>query len=144
MWGWHTLSPLAPFADAAPYEGDPQKIIVLMTDGDNLLYSNGLLARSVYSGTGYLINGQHRLGITSGTPAARTTQMDRRLEALCANVKAKKIVIYAVRLEVGSSNDTLRKCASGAEFYHEVTTASQLTTVFEGIANSIVNPRLIR
>ena len=38
VWGWHTLSPNAPFADAKAY-GTPRhkKIVILMTGGENTI-----------------------------------------------------------------------------------------------------------
>ena len=38
VWGWHVLSPNAPFANGKPYtERGVRKVLVLMTDGDNLM-----------------------------------------------------------------------------------------------------------
>jgi len=41
MWGWRTLSPKLPLADAKPYgTKNHEKIMVVMTDGENLIGAN--------------------------------------------------------------------------------------------------------
>ncbi len=69
MWGWHTLSPNAPFADGAAY-GTPNltKIIVLMTDGDNTMDDSNDSNGSWYHGYGYVW--QNKLGGTTGTQSS--------------------------------------------------------------------------
>lgn len=144
MWGWHTLSPNAPFADGSAY-GKPKtkKIAVLMTDGQNASYDNGSPNASIYSGIAYLTQG--RIGITSGTDGARRDALDARLTRLCNNMKAKGILIYTIRLEVTEgSADVLRNCASKPEMFHDVSRASQLDAAFREIAADIQNLRLAK
>ena len=144
MWGWHTLSPNAPFADGAAYStANLRKIIVLMTDGDNTMATpsswsdNG----SWYGGLGYIWQGM--LGITSGSDATRTSKMNDRFTALCNNVKAKGITIYTVGVGVSaSSKSLLQACASSTDKYYDVTQASDLTAAFNSIAGSIASLRI--
>jgi Flp pilus assembly protein TadG len=142
MWGWHMLSPNAPFADGAAY-GTPQttKVVVLMTDGQNQNSSNSNSNASFYSGAGYVWQG--RLGITSGTQAQRQAAIDQRLTTLCANMKAQGIVIYTVRVEVNDNlYQVLQNCASSPDKFYDVQSASQLNQVFDAIAGAIQNLRL--
>jgi len=143
-WGWHTLSPNAPFADGVAY-GTPkiQKIVLLMTDGENTNGASDSNNDSVYAGIGYIW--QNRLGITGGNSTKRREAMDSRLATLCANMKAKGVILYTVRVEVsnGTSN-VLRNCASTTDKFYDVQNASQLNTVFGAIAGSIQNLRLVK
>lgn len=144
VWGWHLLSPGAPFSDGVPY-GAPktQKIVILMTDGDNTHTSSSNSNASIYAGAGYIWQG--RLGITGGTTTQRRTAMDGRLATLCSNMKAKGIIIYTVRVEVsGGSSSVMRDCATTPDKFYDVQSVSQLTAVFDSIAAAIQNLRIIR
>jgi len=143
VWGWHTLSPNAPFADGAAYStANLRKIIVLMTDGDNT-YSSPWWSDndSYYEGLGYIWQGL--LGITSGSNSTRTSKMNERFTALCTNIKAKNITLYTVGVSVSNSSKTLLKsCASSTDKYYDVTQASDLTAAFNSIAGSIASLRI--
>ncbi|MBI1408298.1 MAG: pilus assembly protein TadG [Caulobacter sp.] len=144
MWGWHLLSPNAPFADGRAY-GTPKstKIVVLMTDGENTMTSTGNNNASLYNSLGYIWQG--RLGITSGAKSQRTSAMDDRLSTLCSNMKAQGIVIYTVRVEVSSGDSSLlRNCATSSDKFYDVQSASQLDSVFNAIAGSIENLRILK
>jgi Flp pilus assembly protein TadG len=144
VWGWHTLSPNAPFADGAAYStANLRKIIVLMTDGDNTYTnpSNWSDNDSYYEGLGYIWQGL--LGITSGSNSTRTSKMNDRFTALCNNIKAKNITIYTVGVQVSNSSKTLlQSCASSSDKYYDVTQASDLTAAFNSIAGSIASLRI--
>jgi Flp pilus assembly protein TadG len=142
VWGWHTLSPNAPLADGVAYgTKNHRKIIILMTDGDNVFSSNSNHNSSAYSGLGYLWQGL--LGITSGSNNTRNDKMDERLALLCKNIKAKEIVLYTVRVEVKTgSSDLLRNCATDPDKFFDVQNVSQLGAAFDAIAGSIDNLRL--
>jgi len=139
MWGWHTLSPNAPFADGAAYNSTHlRKIIILMTDGDNTNTnpSNWNGNASYYEGLGYIW--QNLLGIVSGSDSTRTSKMNARFTALCTNVKDQGITIYTVGVQVSSSSKTLLQgCATSTDKYYDVTAASDLNAAFAAIAGSI-------
>lgn len=144
MWGWHLISPNAPFGDGRPY-GTPksQKIVVLMTDGENTMGSTGNNNASLYNGLGYVWQG--RLGITSGNTSQRREAMDGRLSTLCANMKAQGIIIYTVRVEVTTGTNTvLKNCASSASKFYDVQDADELDSVFNAIAGEIENLRILK
>jgi Flp pilus assembly protein TadG len=152
MWGWHTLTPHAPFSDGVAYgTAHHDKIIILLTDGDNTNdeYSDNP-ENSIYTGIGYAWQGRlidtngNRLPVTS-TGTDRMNAIDGRELALCANMKASpnNIIIYSIGVGVSThSKGLLQTCASGADHYYDVTNASQLTSVFNAIAGSIQNLRI--
>ncbi len=144
MWGWHSISPNAPFSDGVPYGTERyKKIIILMTDGDNTDAVVNNNNQSSYAGIGYIW--QNRLGITSGTASQRSAKLDSKMTALCTNAKAAGITIYTIRLENASANPTVIKgCATSPDYFYDVTDSNQLTSVFEAIANSIQNLRLTK
>jgi Flp pilus assembly protein TadG len=151
MWGWHTLSPNAPFGDGRPY-GSPrlQKIIIIMTDGENVMTDNGSPNDSFYNGLGYIW--QNRLGITSGNNSTRRTRMDNRMdhptaatEDLCGNMKNSGLIVYTVAVQVDTQAQTLmRRCATSADHYFPVDSASGIGAAFDRIAGAIENLRISR
>lgn len=148
-WGWNTLSPNGPFADGVAYNTPKhQKIVVLMTDGDNTIADRDTPNDGTYAGTAYIwqgrvlkSNGQPLLnGASSDT---RTAALDSRLSLLCTNMKAKNIEIYTIRVEAGSST-LLENCATSRDNFYNVTNSKTLTAVFESIAGQIAALHLSR
>lgn len=144
VWGWHTLSPNAPLADGVAYgTKNHRKIIILMTDGDNVASTGNKDNQSQYSGLGYIWQGL--LGIRAGSGNKRTSVMNDRLALLCENIKKKDIVLYTVRVEVKSgSSSLLKNCATDPEKFFDVQNVSQLGAAFDAIAGSIDNLRLTK
>ncbi|NBB16877.1 pilus assembly protein TadG [Caulobacter sp. SLTY] len=143
-WGWNLLSPAGPFSDGAAY-GTPKlsKIMLIMTDGDNVMSTAGNDNESNYNSLGYIWQG--RLGITNGGEGARTNRMDKRLELLCQNAKAKGVIIYTVRVEVKTgASPLLRNCATSPDRYFDVQDSDELNNVFQTIAGEISNLRISR
>ncbi|SIQ66135.1 Flp pilus assembly protein TadG [Bosea sp. TND4EK4] len=114
VWGWTTLSPNAPFTEAKPY-GEPRlkKYMILLTDGDN----------------------------TQNRYTSNQSQIDSRTALACTNIKASGIQLYTIRVMDGNAT-LLRNCASSANMYYEVTSASQLSPIFKSIAAEISQVRL--
>ncbi len=142
MWGWHLLSPNAPFADGVAY-GTPKstKVVVMMTDGQNQNTSNSNSNASFYSGDGYIW--QNRLGIASGSSTQRQAALDAKETAVCNNMKAQGIVIYTVRVDVQDTNyAVIQGCASSPSQFYDVQDATQLNAVFNAIAGAIENLRI--
>lgn len=153
MWGWHTLSPNNPFGDGRPYGAERlQKIIILMTDGENVNSESSNPDDSDYSGVGLIW--QQRLskpgpdGYTVGlnsTGAERRTAMDSRLAELCANIRQRKIIVYSVGVQVDTrTQELLRNCATQPENYFNVTSAGDIGAAFDRIAGAIENLRIAR
>ena len=153
MWGWLTLSPNAPFGDGRPYNEDRlQKIIIIMTDGENVMSDSNSPNDSFYNGLGYIW--QNRLGRISGTNAERRTAMDNRFDSsaantpdMCGNMKAvdKNIEVYTIAVQVDSAAQTvLSRCATDSEHYYPVSSSGGIADAFDRIAGRIENLRISR
>lgn len=151
MWGWHVLSPNTPFADGKAYTTEHlTKIVILLTDGDNTNGSRANPNGSIYAGIGYawqkrlLKAGSTTTYVDKDTAESdRTLALNDRQAKLCANMKAKGVIIYAIGVGVSASSKTLlQSCSSGNDYYFDVTNTSQLTAVFDTIAGAIANLRI--
>jgi hypothetical protein len=118
VWGWQSLVGGGPIA--APPAKDSQytynEVIVLMSDGLNTL--------NRWSGNGSSVS----------------TSVDQRMyesSALgtCANIKATGVTIYTVHVNTDGdpASALLRNCASSADKFWMVTSASGIGTVFTQI-----------
>jgi hypothetical protein len=112
-WGTAMLTPGHPLSNAIPPEENLTRYLILLTDGDN----------------------------TENKVTGNSSQIDARTSMACANAKAQGVVVYSVRVIEGNRT-VLRNCASTPSNYYEVSNASQLTSVFESIANRIGAIRL--
>jgi Flp pilus assembly protein TadG len=113
-WGFQLLSPVEPFNAPAP-EPDLDKVIVLLTDGDNT---------------------QNRWTSSGSSIDARTTKA-------CDNVKAANIKLYTVRV-INGDVTLLKNCATNPTMYYDVQDAVQLNSVFSSIAQNLANLRIAK
>jgi Flp pilus assembly protein TadG len=111
---WQTLSPVAPF-NAPAASPDLEKVIVLLTDGDN----------------------------TQNRWTSSQSAIDLRTQKVCDNAKADNIKVYTVRVIAGNAT-LLKNCATKPEMYYQVTQASQLNSVFASIAQTLANLRIAK
>jgi Flp pilus assembly protein TadG len=109
---WQTLSPVAPFTAPAPAP-DLQKVLILLTDGDNT---------------------QNRWSSTQSS-------IDQRTQKVCDNIKADNIQLYTVRVIQGNAT-LLRGCATNPNMYYQVAQASELDSVFSSIAQKLASLRI--
>lgn len=107
-WAWHALSTGAPLKGGSAPAKDLDKVVILLTDGENT---------------------ENRWG-------ANSAAIDKRTEAACANIKKDGIKVYTVRVIEGNQS-LLRNCATSSNMYFEVSQASQLNAVFKSIADSL-------
>jgi Mg-chelatase subunit ChlD len=118
IWGWRAISPDAPFADGTAYvgAGAAKKAIVLMTDGAN--------TRSPFYP-------DHE-----DWDAAKSNQL---MEETCTAIKAQKITVYTVAFNVTdqAAKDRLSACASSASHFFDAPSASQLSTAFQKIGQTL-------
>jgi len=118
VWGANVLLQGNPLSNAAAT--DPKKldkVIVYLTDGQNTKdrwYSCG---------------------------GSTCTTIDDRMDAACTYVKAQGILVYTIRVMDGNEA-LLKSCATSPDMYYSVTDASQLTTVFDTIAQQLSNLRV--
>ena len=111
---WQTLSPVAPFNAPSP-SPDVDKVIILLTDGDN--------TQNRWSTTGSVI--------------------DARTQKACDNAKADNIKIYTVRVIEGNAA-LLQNCATSPDMYYDVDQASELNGVFSAIAQKLATLRIAK
>lgn len=118
-WAWHSLTTAVPLTQGLAPNPDLDKVIILLTDGDNTeSWKN-----------------------SNNTTVTSSSAIDTRTQLVCDNVKAANIKLYTVRVINGNAN-LLRNCASSTSMYYDVQQASQLDTVFQNIANSLAQLRL--
>ncbi|CAN5538097.1 N/A [soil metagenome] len=151
IWGWHAVSPNAPFADGSAYgTKNTTKVLVLLTDGDNVMSESNNPNDSTFSGYGYVwqkrLKDKNGNALDAGSTATdRLNAIDSRQTKVCAAAKAKGVQIYAIGVGVSSHSKTiLQGCASKSDMYYDVTDAAQLTSVFNTIAGSIQNLRITK
>jgi Flp pilus assembly protein TadG len=114
-WAWHSLTSSVPFAEGTDPKPDTDKVIILLTDGDNT---------------------QNRFSTTQSNIDARTT-------LACNNVRLTNIKVYTIRVIDGNAS-LLQSCATKPEMYFNVAQASQLNPVFAAIAQSLANLRIAK
>jgi Flp pilus assembly protein TadG len=115
VWAWHSLTSSVPFTEGTDPKPDTDKVIILLTDGDNT---------------------QNRFSTTQSNIDARTT-------LACANVKTANIKLYTIRVIDGNAS-LLQSCATKPEMYFNVAQAAQLNPVFAAIAQSLANLRIAK
>ncbi len=121
VWAWHALTPGAPLSEASAPKSDLDKVIILLTDGDNTeAWKN-----------------------SSNSKVTSQSAIDARTKLACDNAKAANIKIYAIRVIDGNA-DLLRQCATNPSMYYDVQNASQLSAVFGAIAQNLANLRLAK
>jgi uncharacterized protein YegL len=113
MWGWHALTPGLPFTQAAAPASDLDKVIVMLTDGENT---------------------QNRWSTSS-------SKIDPRMAEACDQIRRANIKVYTVRV-IDGNRDLLRSCATTTNMYYDVQQADQLNGVFSSIAQSLAQLRL--
>jgi Flp pilus assembly protein TadG len=111
-WGFQLLSPVEPFNAPAP-EADLDKVIVILTDGDN----------------------------TQNRWSSSSSAIDARTQKVCDNIKTANIKIYTVRVINGNAS-LLKGCATNPTMYYDVQQAVQLNSVFSSIAQNLANLRI--
>jgi hypothetical protein len=150
-WGWRVLSPTAPFTEGRAYDADSnQKIIILMTDGENTYYPNSKMLKSWYGDWGYV--SRSHMGSNSTDATVLTTKMNDRTKAACANAKASpnNVIIYTIGFDINAGTvnnpsaalDLLQTCASDIHKYFNASDSTALAAAFTAIGNSITELRL--
>ena len=119
MWGWRMLHPEPPFDEVAKNKKDvakTNKVLILMTDGDNTKSKGGEYHSS-----------------TDEAEANETT------ETLCRSINNDGITVYTIAYDV-SDNQTqslLRKCATDKDKYFKAKNSKGLVDAFEEIGRSL-------
>lgn len=113
VWGYHALTSSDPLTEASAPATDLDKVLILLTDGDNT---------------------QNRFSSTQ-------SQIDTRTTKACTNIKNANIKVYTVRVIDGNAS-LLQGCASKPEMYYDVQNSSQLNAVFTNIAQDLASLRI--
>ncbi len=144
LWGtsvWGTTTPPGLPLDYPGPRDFMVKVVVMMTDGDNLWYDYARPPTADYTAYGRLSAG--RLGTTNA--GAATTRINERMTTLCNNIKAQGIRIYTITLKTSPATRALYQgCASGPGYYFHAPNASDLRTAFREIGTQLGNLRLER
>ncbi len=145
-WGWRVISPSSPFTEGASYDDEKyQKVIILLTDGENYIGSYYNHNKSFYNGYGYVKDG--RLGTTTSSSAA-LEELNTRTSEVCENIKDenpdKPIIVYTITFQLYDDDikDIMRGCASDPEKYFDSPSNSVLKQNFQTIANELSELRI--
>jgi Flp pilus assembly protein TadG len=188
-WGWRTLTPAEPFSEGAPIaRRDIDRVVILLTDGANQLlpvggtdYSANKSYYSPYGMQGYKytttpgavgtatasaavsrVFSNVTVSSPAHTQAKYTAAINARMAAICANIKADKIIVMTVGLDLKASTpttpsvdqaaiDALKSCAGESEknknpdgtkkklFWNA--TSATLDETFDEIAEELSNLR---
>lgn len=141
MWGWRVLSRESGTFNQAKPKGEANKVIVLMTDGQNwAAEQESWSSWTDYTAYGYLQWGR----VSPLTHLGYKAHLDDRLRQACINAKADGVTIYTVtfgNLDAGTQA-LYDECASQPSFHYSATTAAQLVAAFREIGIRLTQLRL--
>jgi Flp pilus assembly protein TadG len=157
-WGERVLSRAEPYTEGAEWgDSTVQKVVILLTDGENLIYgqNNKTISgstthnKSDYSSIGYLST--KRYG-TDDPDTGKAKLLDRMKQA-CAQLKQKvtyegttkeKAMVYTITFEIPSQNlkSAFAECATRPDMYYDSPTSDQIGRVFETIAWQLASLRI--
>ena len=134
-WGMRVLSPAAPYTDGAAWKTPGvSKIVLLLTDGENVVYgASEQPTKSDYTSYGYLAGG--RFGSDDQAAAARN--VDGWTKSVCTQLKNEGVQIYTMVLQsdTAANRALYSACASDPSGYYAVNDPTKLPDVFQQIAN---------
>lgn len=160
-WGWRMLSPRwrglwggemdtnnLPLDYNTPLMN---KVVILMTDGDNTLSGNnspsappsysGLYTAYGFTGDNWLVDSPSEC-TSGGNCTVGQNDINARTLAVCSDMKAQGIIIYTIALgaQVSSTGQNmLRSCATSNSFYFLSPTTNELQGIFQQIGDSLAN-----
>lgn len=148
-WGWRTLSPAPPYSQGRSYDDyHNDKIIILMTDGQNTYTHSTNHNRSAFGAAGYAKPFAHpqngRIG-TNYSSSAYTAELTERTRAVCAGAKAAGIKIYTIAFRLENDPATqalLQECATDNKHAFAASNGAVLIDSFQNIAREIARLRL--
>jgi len=144
VWAWRMLSP----SWRGLWSGDMatnnlpldygtahmNKATIILTDGQNTMNNE------YYTAYGFLSDGN--LGTTSNYTAV--TKLNDKLLSVCSAMKNKGIYVYTIVLgnPGTSTKNKMKSCATAPNYYFDSPSSSELTSVFNAIADSLSNLRI--
>ncbi|KKB86020.1 hypothetical protein VW29_04610 [Devosia limi DSM 17137] len=158
-WGYRVLSPTSPFIEGGPYDEATNKVLIVMTDGENTAYHQAGNKATELNGSeyhsAYAFPFNQRLGTMGSNKDALVAEMNQRTIDTCANAKARKgsnpgLTIYTIGLATDKVSQSpvsvvkamLSSCASDPNKARFPPAPSDLKAVFQGIADELAALRL--
>jgi hypothetical protein len=163
LWGWRMLSSSwagtwnqrSTIGTTLPLpEGAMglQRVLILMTDGQNDVTSSNIPGQEVtyFNGlSGVGTNNLHAPSVTSATDTGGTlasgsiilNDINSYQAAVCTAIKNAGITIYTIAFGAGAAGTSLQSCASPGDYY-VASSNSSLNAVFQQIASNIAVLRL--
>jgi hypothetical protein len=142
-WGWRTISPKKPFADAKEY-GKAKKFLVLMSDGENMIGANNPdgPVMSHYNAYGYMRSGR----FPKENYQQVTNYLNARFSLACENAKKAGITVMTVyfRDNNASAKNLMQKCASSGMYFFQAVDTKALDAAFQQIAAEIGRLRITK
>ncbi|MDB5621852.1 MAG: hypothetical protein JWR39_415, partial [Devosia sp.] len=151
VWGLHALSRAEPLTEGSVMDAFTEKVMILMTDGDNFHkpFPN-MNGSQFFNPFGYPYNNTRanagRLGQPGWTEAQLVAEMNRRTLATCSSAKNDlNVQIYTIGLysTTTATIQMLKDCSSGEGYYYPAT-ATNLNAVFEAIARKLQPLTIVR
>lgn len=126
VWGWRAISMKAPFNEGKnPSTSQVEKIMVLMTDGDNQVSAS--LPNHPYHWNNDI------------------AEANDWTETACTNAKNDGITVYTISFGTGIATETknlLTNCATSTQHYFDAKSSAELNNAFIAILNKIGQMRL--
>ena len=139
-WGWRVLSNEAPFTTGVPAsQKATQKVIVLMTDGENTRATEKWTNESTQNHSTEVWG--HSVHVDDGAAAIANIATAE----LCENIKSKDIVIFTIAFEVADGSEVenlMMACAGNGGQFFDADNAGELEDAFKQIGLSLLNMRL--
>jgi hypothetical protein len=154
VWGWRALSPAPPFTEGSEYnDASFNKILVILTDGQNFVSSGDLVGRMGNSNicqrnytlmnshyTAYRYASDLRLG-GNGTGFGAQLQLNQKLRRICEHIKETGITIYTITVQLNDTltKDLFRECASDPGKFFNSPDNEILSEAFRSIGAEVSN-----
>jgi Flp pilus assembly protein TadG len=142
-WAWRVLSPTAPFTEGRSYtDRSSKKILIVMTDGDNMFQARSNHNASVYAAYGY--GSQDRLS-AAHTAADFNAGLNSKTLSVCSNAKRAGIVVYTVAFgtEISTTGlELLQDCATSQRHAYIASDETALINTFQNMAREISRLRV--
>jgi hypothetical protein len=120
------------------------KVVIILTDGENNFYDHPGVGTHGSDYTAYLRLQQQGIGAGIDTQAEGTAAINSQFSQTCAAMKAEGIIIYTITFQVGNNpiRDVYRNCASSTAYYFDSPNTSDLSAIFKAIGDSLSNLRI--
>ena len=112
-----------------------QKVMILMTDGDNTMPTSFATAYG-------FINEDHL--VTNDDPDDAADVLDTKLLSICTEMKEQGIIIYTIGLgdELDATLPLLKSCASTGDYFFDARTTEDLFAAFNTIGDALSKLRV--